>query len=265
MKRDRITEIKHILMQNKQVNNNDLAAMFGVSLATIRRDLDLLEANGSIRRVYGGAEIIDTIDQKKTIENIPLWEYRENVSSDEKRAIAKKAAEQIPNSCTVFIDSGTTAYEVAKLLLGRTDLTILTNSLRAAVLFGTYPGMHAYCIGGLIKYDMLATAGFLASQDLSFFPNIDVSIISADAFEPSWGLREQSMETAMLKKIVVEHSKSVIATLDNTKFGARASAPICRTKEITAIVTDRTTPDSEIEYIRRLGVKVVIADSDMLD
>lgn len=260
MKRDRITEIKHILMQNKQVDNNELAAMFGVSLATIRRDLDQLEAGGSIRRVYGGAEIIDTINSKEMPEIVPLWEYRQGVSSEEKRAIAKKTVEHIPNSCTVFIDSGTSAFEVAKLLLGRKDLTILTNSLRAAVLLGTHPDMHAYCIGGLIKYDMLSTAGFLASQDLSFFPSIDVSVISADAFEPSWGLRERSMETAILKKIVVEQSKNVIATLDNTKFGAKASAPICRTKEITTIVTDSASPASEIEYLRKIGVEVVIAD-----
>lgn len=260
MKRDRITEIKHILMQNKRVDNNDLAAIFGVSLATIRRDLDQLESDGSIRRIYGGAEIIDTINQPKSSENVPLWEYREGISSAEKRAIAKEVAAKIPNSCTLFIDSGTSAYEVAKLLVGRKDLTILTNSLRAAVLLGTHPDMHAYCIGGLIKYDMLATAGFLASQDLSFFPNIDVSVISADAFEPSWGLRERSMETAMLKKTVVEHSRTVIATLDNTKFGAQATAPICRTKQITTIVTDPAVSDEEINYLRKLGVEVIIAN-----
>ena len=249
-------------MQDKHVNNNELAEMFGVSLATIRRDLDQLEAEGTIRRIYGGAEIIDNVNQQKPVEDVPLWSYRQDTSPAEKKAIARKVVEHIPDACTVFIDSGTTAYEVAKLLVQRKDLTILTNSLRTAVMLGTYPDLQAYCIGGIIKYDMLATAGILASEALAFFPSIDVCILSADGFIPSWGIRECSMETAMLKKTVVDRSKIVIAALDHAKFYASASAPICQTNQLNVIVTDPAAPPEAISYLRKNGIEVVIAPMD---
>lgn len=259
MKQDRLTQIKHLLMRDKRVDNNDLAKMFGVSIATVRRDLDQLEADGSIRRIYGGAEIVDSIALPKVMEEVPLWQIREDASQKEKCAIAKRVVEKIPDACTVFIDSGTTAYEVAKLLVHRKDLTILTNSLRVATLLGTYPNLQAYCIGGIIKYDMLATAGILASECLAFFPSIDVCVFSADGFIPSWGIREYSMETAMLKKAVADQSKIVIAALDHSKFNIAASAPICRTSQINIIVTDPAAPATDIAYLRNNGVEVVIA------
>lgn len=259
MKQDRLTQIKHLLMQNQYINNNELAAAFGVSIATIRRDLDRLESEGVIRRIYGGAELIDGTNQKRTVEEVPLYTSRADSSQLEKQAIAKKVVEKIPESCTVFIDNGTTVYEVAKLLANRKDLTILTNSLRTAVLLGSYPDLQAYCIGGIIKYDMLATAGIIASEALAFFPTIDVCILSSDGFVPSWGLRERSMETAMLKKAIVDRSKIVIAALDHTKFYATASAPICQTKHLTTVVTDPAAPAEDVQYLRNNGVEVIIA------
>ena len=262
MKQDRVSQIKHLLMQNKRIYNNDLADLFGVSLATIRRDLDQLEADGTLRRIYGGAELVDNISRRRSIEQVPLWSDRQEANLREKQAIARKVVEKLPDACTVFIDNGTTAYEVAKLLVHRRDLTILTNSLRAAVLLGGYPDLQAYCIGGVIKYDMLGTAGIIASEALSFFPNIDVCILSADGFIPSWGLRECSMETAMLKKTVADRSEVVIAALDHTKFYASASAPICQTRQLNIVVTDPASPPDELQFLRESGVEVIIAPLD---
>ena len=258
VKQDRLKQIMHIIMQNNHINNNQLADKLGVSIATIRRDLDRLEAEGVIRRIYGGAKLINSANQNPVVENVPLWSSREDRNKQEKLAIAKKVVEKIPESCTVFIDNGTTVYEVAKLLAQRTDLTILTNSLRAAVLLGGYPGLQAYCIGGIIKYDMLGTAGIIASEALAFFPSIDVCIISADGFIPTWGLRESSMETAMLKKTIVDRSKIVIAALDHSKFHANASAPVCQTKQLTTIVTGPAAPADDIRLLRESGVEVVV-------
>ncbi|MBQ2782147.1 MAG: DeoR/GlpR transcriptional regulator [Oscillospiraceae bacterium] len=259
MKQDRLTQIKHLLMQNQYINNNELAETFGVSIATIRRDLDRLESEGVIRRIYGGAELIDGTNQKRTTETIPLWTSRADSSQREKQAIAKKVAEKIPEACTVFIDNGTTVHEVAKLLTNRKDLTILTNSLRTALLLGSYPDLQIYCIGGIVKYDLLGTAGIIASEALAFFPSIDVCVLSSDGFIPSWGLRECSMETAMLKKTIVDRSKIVIAALDHTKFYANASAPICQTKQLTTVVTDPAAPPEDVKYLRDNGVEVIIA------
>ena len=260
MKQDRLTQIKQILMQDQQVVNTELCKLFGVSIATIRRDLDQLEAEGIITRIYGGARLAISPNAPQIEAQIPSWNSRISSNVSEKRAIARKVVELIPDNCTLFIDSGTTLYEIAQMLVHRTDLTIVTNSLHTAVMLGAHPKLQVYCIGGNVKYDMVATAGVIASSTLELFPNIDVCILSADSFDTHLGLREFVMETSILKKAIMARSQKVIAALDHTKFTASAPSAICRTQDLDIIVTDYDTPASEVQQMRRMGVQVYVAD-----
>lgn len=260
MKQDRLTQIKHILMRDQQVINTELCEQFGVSIATIRRDLDQLEAEGIITRIYGGARLAISPNAPQIEAQIPSWDSRVTSNVGEKRAIARKVVELIPGNCTLFIDSGTTLYEIAQMLVHRTDLTIVTNSLHTAVMLGAYPKLQVYCIGGNVKYDMVSTVGVIASSTLSLFPNIDVCVLSADSFDVRRGMREFIMETSILKKAVMARSQKVIAALDHTKFTVSAPSAICRTQDLDIIVTDSDTPVSEVEEMRRMGVQVIVAD-----
>ena len=141
MKSNRLVQIKQILLREGKIVNTDLCERFGISMATARRDLDILESEGIIHRVYGGAVPAQT---DREDPSIPRWERRRQEGLTQKESIALRAVEMIPDNCTIYLDSGTTLYEVAKCLVGRSNLTVITNSLRIASLLGMEKGLLLY-------------------------------------------------------------------------------------------------------------------------
>ena len=154
MKYDRLQSIKRKLVHEKKVVTAELSEQFGVSIETIRRDLDLLESEGLIRKIYGGAEI-----RKEDPANTEMdeWNKRCQVCVAEKRAIAQKAIRLIPDACSVVLDSGTTTYHVGCLLGMRKDISVLTNSLHCAMAVSCRTDHPIYLLGGQVKKGELIT------------------------------------------------------------------------------------------------------------
>ena len=263
MKNDRTAQIRQILFRDGKVSCNDLVKMFGVTPATIRRDLSELEEEGQIKRTHGGAELLRRRDQEaKEINVVPPWSARSVSCIGEKKAIAREIASIIPDNSTVFIDNGTTVFEVVKLLVNHNNLTVISNSLRASEYLGMYPNIQLYFLGGKIAYSMLASSGIMSRDCLSYFTSIDYCVVSADAFSVENGLREHFMETAILKKTVIEKSSVVIAALDHSKFGKTASAPICNcsVQDIDILVTDSEVAEEDIRALRKKNIDVRIVE-----
>lgn len=263
MKNDRTAQIKQILFRDGKVNCNDLAALLNVTNATIRRDLTELEMEGQIRRTHGGAELISRLDQEaKEINIVPPWPTRTDSCRNEKEAIARRISSLIPDNSTIFLDNGTTVFEVAKQLTNHNNLTVISNSLRASEYLGMYPNIQLYFLGGKIAHSMLASSGIMASDCLTYFTSIDYCIVSADAFSIENGLREHFMETAILKKAIIDKSSVVIAALDHSKFGKTASAPICNcnVQDIDVLVTDPAVPESILSALRDKKINVIVVE-----
>ena len=260
MKQERIMLLRQVLMQEKKVDCMDLCSRFDVSMATIRRDLEQLEKEGTIRRFYGGAELIESRSEPHLTEIVPEWNIREVSNVPEKCAIAREISRLIPDGSTVFLDGGTTVYELVKLLAGRSRLTVVTCSLRNASLLGMYPNIETYCLGGNIKTNMLIATGLLSTECLSFFPSIDYYVLSADGVTPYGGVREWSTEVAMLKKSIISRSKTIIAAIDHSKFGLSASSSLCQLKDIDYLVTGRELEQSTLAQLQERGVNVILAD-----
>ena len=123
---DRRETIRELIQAERMVKVSDLMKRFHVSIETIRRDLEFLEQEGALTRVYGGA----VLNHKKGAE--PLYEQREIKNYAEKSAIARRAAELIEDGDVVGIDIGTTAREFARELLGKKKIIVLTNSMPIA-------------------------------------------------------------------------------------------------------------------------------------
>ena len=259
MKQQRVMLLRQILMQEKKVDCMDLCSRFDVSMATIRRDLELLEKEGTIRRFYGGAELIESQSEPHLTEIVPEWDIREIANAPEKCAIAREVVRLITDGSTVFLDGGTTVYEVAKLLAGRNRLTVVTCSLRNASLLGMYPNIETYCLGGNIKTNMLIATGLLSTECLSFFPSIDYYVLSADGVTPYGGVREWSTEVAMLKKSIISRSKTTIAAFDHSKFGQSASSSVCQLKDIDYLVTGRELDANIQSQLRERDIRLILA------
>lgn len=256
MKSDRIQEIRKLFLSRKKITNTELCKTFDISIETVRRDLNILEKEGFIRKVYGGACLIEAQKEQPYVDK---WTTRIDRNEDSKRCIAATAASQIPDGATVFLDTGTTLYEIVPFLSQKKNLTILTNSLRLASAFGMYEHITVYCIGGLIKTDTLTATGFFASEFLSYFSNIDYAIVSCDGFLPEKGTTEYSIELAMLKKQVLEKTGHIIALVDHSKFGISGNCLCCPTDSLDVLVTDASAPKEVLDTFCDTACKVLIA------
>ncbi|MFA7125801.1 MAG: DeoR/GlpR family DNA-binding transcription regulator, partial [Sphaerochaetaceae bacterium] len=134
MVHERRSQIVEMLKHERTLKVNSLVSEFNVSIETIRRDLEYLEENGFLKRVYGGAV------RQGAFSDEPSYDTREVKNLEAKKAIAIEAAKLIENGDTVFFDIGTTCLEVAKLLSDKKDLIILTISLMIAKELTDFPG-----------------------------------------------------------------------------------------------------------------------------
>ena len=262
MKYNRNNQIKKILLQRQKVTNTELCEMFNVSIETIRRDLNQLEREGIITKVYGGA-VLAQKDQAQELVN--SWTVRVDENRAAKHAIARTTSEMIPDDCTVFLDSGTSTLEIARFLKEKQNITVVTSSLYTAAELASSENLTVYCIGGLVNTKTLATAGFLALEFISFFSHFDFAVISSDGFVPDEGATDHVMETAILKKNILEKADKIILALDHTKFNQRAKCITCQTDRINTLVTDYGVSQEILEQLHLSGVHVVVADPDLDD
>ena len=121
---ERQKRVLEIVRQRNAVRVDELCEALSVSPATIRRDLEILEGEGSVRRVHGGA-----VDGHARLDE-PLFDDKTGLAGEEKRRIARQAYVRIREGDTVYLDGGSTILELARLLRDRGDITVVTNSLR---------------------------------------------------------------------------------------------------------------------------------------
>lgn len=256
MKNDRIRQIMTILLQEKKVVAKDLAARFGVSLESIRRDLSQLERQGTVRKFYGGAALVEDLlpDGEAEVFQVRLTEH-----GAEKQAIAKAVSDLIRDGETIYLDSGTTAGALLPYLKEHCGLTIITRSLRNAAQLGMCEDLTVYCLGGAVKVDTLINTGFMAQECLNYFSHIDTAILSGDGLVPDQGVVDYGMENYSFKHSIVARSDRVVVAIDSSKLGHTAHCITCPTGHITTLVTDSTAPEEILAQLRDAGVEVIAA------
>ena len=258
MKMQRIQEMKKLFISKQSITNKELCDTFNISIETVRRDLSYLESEGFIRKVYGGAALAESSQAAIAVDE---WDIRMKTNSMSKLKIAERAVELIPDGSTIFLDSGTSVYEVSTFLSSRTNITVLTNSIRIAEVLGMNPKIMVYFIGGVIKADTLASVGIFASEFLANFYHLDYAVISCDGFIPDLGTTEQSLELAILKKQIISKTGKIILVVDHSKVGVPGNCLCCPSDKIDTIVTDEGTPEDVLETLRKSNMNVVVAGS----
>ncbi len=256
MKPKRIQEEKKLFLSKKHLTNIELCEHFGVSIETIRRDLNLLEEEGFIRKVYGGASIVENSQQPIPIDE---WSVRMKKFPEAKRSMALEIVKLIPDGSTVFLDSGTTVYHVAEYLEGKKNITVLTNSIRIVEKLGMNKDIQVYVVGGIIKNEILASSGVFATEFLTNFFHIDYAVIACDGMIPDKGTTEHSFELAMLKKLVVKKTETTIVVADHSKMGLPGSCLCCAVEEINIVVVDCQTDKKHINTMSDHGIEVIVA------
>lgn len=245
-------KIFNLLETEERMSVSDLAAFFHVTETTIRRDLNMMEANKQIVRRRGYAELPD--------RGYGMTLRRRNTFQDEKRRIAKKAAGMLRYGSTLALDSGTTIAELVHVMAEQcTDLSldIVTCSLKTA--YETCRYFRTSIPGGSIFADELSISGMSA---IRFFENItvDIAFLGSTGISGTQGLTVSYPLILDVKQAIMSCAAKKVALLDSSKFFARGVYTFCPFSELDAIITVRTEQNAEIlDQIARQGVEVILA------
>jgi DeoR/GlpR family transcriptional regulator of sugar metabolism len=240
---------EHIISQiysSGRVSVRDLAEELSVSPATIRRDLRGLADGRKIRLVHGGAtlgRLHDDSFRTKAVRNV-----------EAKQTIGHLAAELVTDNDQVFIDSGTTAFQLALCLRGRRGLSIIANSARLALELDA-PGLNVILIGGKYRPGRMDTVGPMAAGSLEQLRGY-VAFVGADGLSREFGLAADDIDSAHLNGLAIRHARRAVLLVDHSKFTAPSLFKIARFEAICQVVTDRRPEADWMDYFASLGVDV---------
>lgn len=251
---ERYSVILELLEMNNVVKVPELCKRFNVSIETVRRDLEFLEQEGKLKRVYGGA----VLNNKTSVE--PSYTIRTTRNQKEKAMIGKRTAELISNGETLMIDLGTTTLEVARHLKSKKNLTIITNCITIAQELVDVPTFRVILPGGILRPNELALSGFISEQFMNEF-NVDKTIIGVGGITIDNGISDYHLEETRVRKTMIDKGKQIIAVADHSKFGIKALVNVCSLDKIDVIVTnDKLKRNIAQEYIDK-GIKMIRSGS----
>lgn len=230
----------------------ELSKIFKVSEVTIRQDLEKLEADGFVKREHGGAYLKDI---GLNVKNIAL-QKQENLS--QKAAIAKKSLEMINDGDTIILDSGSTTTEIAKLISGFKNLTVITNSLNIALILGADPEVNLVLTGGEFKAPTLSLTGQKAAD---FFNDLHVDklFLATAGITLKSGLTYPSISDIVVKRSMIESANITYLVADSSKVGKSSFASLGALSLIDYLITDSQMNKHDIDMFKRHDVKMIIA------
>lgn len=250
---ERREQIIQRLRQQGSVQVNDLSVLFGVSTVTIRNDLAFLEKQGIAVRAYGGALICDS----NTPGVEPSVEDKSSLNTAVKRSIAKAAAEMIKPGHRVILDSGTTTYEIARLMRQHTDVIAMTNGMNVASALLEAEGVELLMTGGHLRRQSLSFYGDQAEQSLQNY-HFDMLFLGVDAIDLERGVSTHNEDEARLNRRMCEVAERIIVVTDSSKFNRSCLHKIIDTQRIHTIIVDEGIPAECLQELHRSGVEVII-------
>jgi DeoR family transcriptional regulator, aga operon transcriptional repressor len=235
-----------------EVHATDLAEEFGVSQATLRRDLAILEEQGLCTRRYGGAVPTESSAELPVV-------YRDRRSQKEKAAVAEAAARLLPHGPqTVGFTGGSTTSEIARVLSERLDLVVVTNALNIAAAMAAKPRVRVVVSGGVARSQSTELVGPWAESALAQ-ASIGTAYIGVDGVDLAAGLTTHDAIEARTNAVLLERAERVIVVADSSKFGRVFPGLIAPLHAMHILVTDGGIPKDVRDAIAAIGVEIVIA------
>ncbi|HEY5988420.1 MAG TPA: DeoR/GlpR family DNA-binding transcription regulator [Streptosporangiaceae bacterium] len=254
LRTDRMAAILDHIAQQGSVDVTSVASQLDVSSATLRRDLQALHEQGLLVRTHGGA-VAGGVDLE-----LPL-RYREARHQPEKRAIGRLAAGLVPSGAVVGLTGGTTVTEVARALMGRGDITVVTNALNIAAELVLRPSLRVLVIGGTARHASYELVGPAAEVVIDRY-HLDVSFIGVDGLTVEEGCSTHDELEAHTDHAFIRRARRTVVVTDSTKLGRVTFARICRIGEIDDLVTDQRADPAVLEQLREAGVNVLVTTAE---
>jgi len=253
LKEERIREILEILKDRRLVKVPDLEEKFDVSAMTVRRDLMELEKRGKIERFHGGAK---WIPDKQNHTEPPIID-RMNQMAEEKKRIAEEVVNMIEENETIFLGSGSTTFYVARELIIRDDITVVTNSVPILHELSNNSNMNIITVGGFLRRSELSLIGAFAEHVLR---NIRVHkvIIGIRGIHPIYGLTCDHPEELVTDQQVLKISDHILIVADHTKIGQVATNRVTSIETVDKIITTKKAREDMVRNIRAKGIEMIL-------
>jgi DeoR family transcriptional regulator, aga operon transcriptional repressor len=260
--RDRIAFVLDALSTEGHVDIDALSEALSVSTATVRRDLDSLALKQLLIRTRGGA-----VTNSSTYD-LPL-QYNALRHAEEKRRIARAAADRVNPGTVIGLNAGTTTTEVSRALAVRPDLetrdgtltlTIVTNAINIAHELTVRSQFQLLVLGGMVRPATYELIGPLAERTAAELTLDDV-ILSANGLSGLGGISCNNLGEAAIGRQLIARSKHVTLVMDSSKFGVSCLASMCPLERVDTVIADEgATQDQDVlDALREAGVELVIA------
>lgn len=250
-RQERLDSVLQQLQETGYVSVAELSETFGVSAVTVRSDLDLLESQGRLLRTHGGAVPIHFG------EGALSFSVRQREQVQAKAAIGRAAAALVHDGEAIVLDASTTAWHIARALLSRRDLTVVTTGLYVALELLRAPAITVMMPGGRVWREAASIVGLTDTRVLDA-GNLQQGFFGGRGLTLVEGLTDANAEEVELKRQLVASVREVNAVVDGSKLGRVAFATCALVEQIKRVITDKSAPAEIVAGLRERGVQVIV-------
>jgi DeoR/GlpR family transcriptional regulator of sugar metabolism len=242
-------QIIELLQSGEEISVTELSRRLAVSTVTVRTDLKALATKGLILRTHGSA----------SPAYHPLLREKQGSNVAVKEAIAKAAASLVNDGDKIMITNGTTSALIARYLLGKRDIQVVTNSTLLIPYARVNANISMTMVGGEFRPSAEALVGAAAIKQLDEY-HVAITFTGTDGFTLDHGLTTHLMENAeIVRKMCAQATKRVLVT-DSSKFGKQGFVRIIPMQGIDVLITDKGLPADIAQQLRESGVEVICVD-----
>lgn len=258
-RREKIIEI---LKTKDYAEISYLSQKFQVSEMTIRRDIERLEKDGKVTKVYGGVRLKE-LDEREFEDPI---EMRRSTNTREKQAIAREALQYIEDGDVIAFDASTSAFELSRLIKFKKSVTVVTNNINIAVELADDREITVILLGGFLRRTSLSLIGSSIPKYLESI-YIDKAFISCKALNYYDGVTDSLMDEGEAKQAIIQRTNKLYLLADHTKINTIAFFKICPASQIDTLFTDDFDEFDEgqkecLELFEENGINLVVAKKD---
>jgi DeoR family transcriptional regulator, glycerol-3-phosphate regulon repressor len=229
-----------------------LAHQLGVTLQTVRRDVQRLADDGLLARFHGGVRV-----PSSTTENI-AHQQRENLNADGKSRIARAVAIAVPNDCSLILNIGTTTEAIARALMHHSGLRVITNNLNVASILSSNPNCEVIVVGGVVRGRDRGIVGEAAVDFIRQF-KVDIALVGISGIEPDGSLRDYDYREVKVSQTIIAHAREVWLAADGSKFNRPAMVEVGHLSQVDRLFTDAPPPAPFPNLLEEAQVRLEIA------
>ncbi|MCD2510943.1 DeoR/GlpR family DNA-binding transcription regulator [Comamonas endophytica] len=238
--------------QQQSATVEQLALQLGVTLQTVRRDVQKLADAGLLVRFHGGVRV-----PSATVENL-AHPQRQGLHADGKARIARAVAEAVPNGCSLILNIGTTTEAIAQALLQHRGLRVITNNLNVAAILSSNTDCEVIVAGGVVRSRDRGIVGGAAVDFIRQF-KVDIALIGISSIEADGSLRDFDLREVKVAQTIIAQSREVWLAADHSKFERQAMVQLATLAQIHRLFTDAPPPPAFVPLLEEAGVQCTVA------